>query len=83
MAILTFGSAGCTAALSRLRSRMAVFVVASTVAASAALIQTPLISRLLYLQPLHWDDWVFVLLGTAVPMSLLLVRWPHPGIERP
>ena len=83
MAILTVGSAGCTAALSRLRSRMALLVVASTIVVSAALIQMPLFSRFLYLQPLHWDDWVFVLLGTAVPMSLLLVRWPHPGIERP
>jgi Ca2+-transporting ATPase len=74
MAILTFASAGCTAAISRLRSRMALFVVTSTMVASAALIQIPPISTLLNLQPLHWDDWVLVLLGTAVPASLLLVR---------
>ena len=82
MAILTFGSAGCTAALSRLRSRMALLVVTSTMVVSAALIQIPLLSRFLYLQPLHWDDWLFVLLGTTVPMSILLVRWPQPGSER-
>lgn len=74
MAILTFASAGCTAVLSRLRSRMALLIVAITVALSAVLIQMPLFSKLLYLQPLHWDDWVFVLLGTAVPMVLLLAR---------
>ncbi len=86
MAILTFASAGCTAALSRMRSRIAVFVVACTMAVSGALIQVPVLSGLLYLQPLHWDDWVFVVLGTAVPMSLLAARntlLPGSGGSRP
>lgn len=82
MAILTFGSAGCTAALSRLRSRMSLFVVAGTMAVSAALIQLSPISRLLYLQPLHWDDWVFVLIATVVTMSLLFVSWPYGNSKR-
>jgi len=74
MAILTFGSAGCTAALSRLRSRMAFFIVVGTLAASAALIQIPFLAKLLNLQPLHWDDWIFVLISTAIPTFLLLTR---------
>jgi Ca2+-transporting ATPase len=74
MALLTFGSAGCTAALSRLRSRMALFIVTGTMAVSAALIQTPFLARVLNLQPLHWDDWTFVLIGTAIPTFLLMNR---------
>ena len=53
---------------------MASFVVASTMASSVALIQIPFFARLLHLQPLHWDDWVFVLIGTAIPTSLLIIR---------
>jgi P-type Ca2+ transporter type 2C len=74
MAVLTFGSAGCTAGLSRLRSRIASFIVAGTVASSVALIQIPFSAKLLHLQPLHWDDWVTVLIGTAIPTSLLIIR---------
>jgi Ca2+-transporting ATPase len=81
MAILTFGSAGCTAALSRLRSRIALIVVATTMVVSAVLIQTSFFSRFLSLQPLHWDDWLFVLVGTAIPMSLLLIQWTQSRVQ--
>jgi Ca2+-transporting ATPase len=74
MAILTFGSAGCTAALSRLRSYTASFIVIGTIAASLALIQTPFLAELLHLEPLHWDDWLFVLGGTAVSTCLVAAR---------
>jgi Ca2+-transporting ATPase len=74
MAILTFGSAGTTAALSRLRSWMALLVVGCTIGASTALIQLPFFASHLYLHPLHWDDWIFVLFGALVPTSLLIIR---------
>jgi P-type Ca2+ transporter type 2C len=74
MAILTCGSAGCTAGLSRLRSHIASIIAIGTVAGSAVLIQTPFLARLLYLEPLHWDDWLFVLVGTAVPTCLVIAR---------
>jgi Ca2+-transporting ATPase len=74
MAVLTFGSAGCTASLSRLRSRVASIIVAGTIISSVTLIQVPFSARLLHLQSLHWDDWAFVLIGTAIPASLLVIR---------
>jgi Ca2+-transporting ATPase len=74
MAVLTFGSAGCTAALSRLRSHIAWFIAIGTIAASGALIQIPFLARLLYLEPLHWDDWLFVLVGTAIPTCFVTAR---------
>jgi P-type Ca2+ transporter type 2C len=74
MAILTFGSAGCTAGLSRLRSPMAAWIVAGTMVASAGLIQVRFFASVLQLQPLHWDDWLFVLIGTAIPSLMLITR---------
>jgi Ca2+-transporting ATPase len=74
MAVLSFGSAGCTAALSRFRSRMAIVVVAATIAVSFALIQIPAVASLLFLEPLHWDDWALVMLGIAIPTILLTVN---------
>jgi Ca2+-transporting ATPase len=81
MAVLTFGSAGCTASLSRLRSGVASIIIAGTVISSVALIQLPLSARLLHLQPLHWDDWTFVVVGTAIPTLLLLIR--NSGQRKP
>jgi hypothetical protein len=75
--VLTFGSAGCTAALSRLRSLMALLVVTGTMAASAALIQIPFLANALNLQPLHWDDWLFVFVGASIPTFLLITRDTH------
>jgi Ca2+-transporting ATPase len=85
MAILTFGSAGCTAGLSRLRSRMAAWIVGSTIIVSAALIQIPFFARVLELQPLHPDDWAYVLIGTAIPGLILTTsdRRSHEQIVIP
>ncbi len=74
MAILTCGSAGCTAGLSQLRSHMASIIAIGAIAASGVLIQTPLLARLLYLEPLHWDDWLLVLVGSALPTCLVIAR---------
>jgi Ca2+-transporting ATPase len=65
MALATFTVTGAcvAAALSRLRTRAAWVISAGTILSAFLLIQTPAMNRLLHLQPLHWDDWAFVVLG--------------------
>jgi Ca2+-transporting ATPase len=70
LAILTFASAGITIALSGLRTRVAWLVVASTVASTVALLQISRFRNLLHVQPLHWDDWLFVAVGAAAAAFL-------------
>jgi Ca2+-transporting ATPase len=53
---------------------MAAWIVGATMAVSAALIQIPFIAGVLHLQPLHLDDWILVLVGTAIPALVLLIR---------
>lgn len=74
LAILTFSSAGITAALSRLRSRVAWLTVVLTVVTTVAAIQTPLFYQLLDLQPLHWPDWIFVVFATSVAAMVTVFR---------
>lgn len=63
LATLTSASAFITAALSRLRSRLACLMCIGTLVSSYILIQTPKLDTLLHMTPLHWDDWVLALLG--------------------
>lgn len=72
LAMLTFSSAGITVALSRLRTRVAWLVALGTVITSVAAIQTSHLHSLLHLQPLHWDDWIFVT-SVTVAASFLAV----------
>jgi hypothetical protein len=53
---------------------MAFAVVAATIGVSFALIQVPVVARILFLEPLHWDDWAVVLLAIAIPSLLLTVN---------
>jgi Ca2+-transporting ATPase len=75
---LTFASAALTAALSHLRTLVARAVVGSTVALTVLLVQTPVLARLLHLQPLHWDDWARVLAASLLP-ALLPLLFPPRG----
>ena len=60
---LTVASAGITANLSRLRTRIAWIMVAGTIALSLLFVQTPWLATLLHLKPLHVDDWLLAIAG--------------------
>ncbi len=74
LATLTAASALVTAALSHLRTRAAWVMCLGTLASSFLLIQTPKISALLHLTPLHWDDWALAILAgigvATIPLGL-------------
>ncbi len=65
--------AAITAAMSRMRTRTAVLVVASALASAVAFVQVPLISGALHLAPLHLDDWQFAVAGGLAIGALSLV----------
>ena len=68
--VLTTASAGITASLTRLRSRAAVTMVAATLLMSALMVQTPMVARLLHLEPLHLEDWMLAI-GAGLLTSLI------------
>ena len=63
LVVLTTASATITVGLSRMRSRTARIIVAGTVLMSVLLVQTPDLSQLLHLAPLHLDDWMLAVGG--------------------
>jgi Ca2+-transporting ATPase len=79
---LTVASATVTAALSRLRTRVARAVVASTLGLSVLLVQTPRLSAWLHLEPLHADDWAIAGVGGLLAASLSALTWAG-GRRRP
>ena len=60
LSVLLVASAGVTAGLTRLRRATARWLVVGTLASLGALVQWPLLSRLLNLRPLHAADWALV-----------------------
>jgi Ca2+-transporting ATPase len=60
---LTVASAGITANLSRLRTRVAWIMVGGTIALSVLFVQTPRLADFLHLKPLHADDWLLAIAG--------------------
>ena len=60
LSVLLVASAGMTAGLTRLRRATARWLVVGTLASLGALVQWPLLSRLLNLRPLHAADWALV-----------------------
>ncbi len=76
LAVLTLSSAALVGGLSRLRTAAARWISAITVLVAFALIQTPHVSALLSLQPLHLDDWLQTC-GAAVAAGLLAL-WLSP-----
>ncbi len=73
LAALTIASAGITAMLSRLRSRMAWCIVMITIGLSLLLIQTPALSKFLHLAPLHSDDWLLAMAGGLIAAAFTLL----------
>ena len=75
LAGLTAASAGITAALSRLRGRAALWMVALTLASSLLLVQTPTLAGYLHLRPLHPDDWLLAgLAGLLAALPAIVLR---------
>jgi Ca2+-transporting ATPase len=72
MALAIFSLAGATlaAALSGLRTRISWIVTFATAAASVALIQVPVLAALVHVDPLHLDDWVTVVAGSALAVGI-------------
>jgi len=66
LAVLTLASAGLTAGLSGLRTRMARTVAAGTVLLTVVLVQIPVAAARLHLIPLHADDWALAAAGATV-----------------
>jgi P-type Ca2+ transporter type 2C len=75
MVVLVTASASTTAVLSRLRTRASRAVVALSLAVTLVLVQTPWFASLLYIRPLHVDDWLLAAAGGAiVPLLLGVAR---------
>lgn len=78
LAVLSFGSAGITVSLSRLKTWTARIVAALTAVSAVVLIQQPFLAEALHLMPLHWDDWGLVAAGAglvaAIAMALRMRR---------
>jgi Ca2+-transporting ATPase len=69
-----------TASLSGLRTRTSLLVTAASLALAVLLVQTPRLSGLVHLSPLHLDDWVIGiaggLLAVLIPRALSRIL-PH------
>jgi Ca2+-transporting ATPase len=66
LAMLTFGSAALTAALSRLRTGAARAVAAGTALLTVVLVDLPVAAARLHLAPLHADDWALAAAAALV-----------------
>jgi Ca2+-transporting ATPase len=74
---LTFASAGITASLSKLQGLPAKLVVLATFGSTLLLVQTPGISALLHLSPLHWDEWAIAAAGALLVSIVPTLTWFH------
>ncbi|HEX7020811.1 MAG TPA: hypothetical protein VF159_12405, partial [Gemmatimonadaceae bacterium] len=65
--------ASVTAALSRLGTAAARWMVAATVALTITLTQVPALARALGLAPLHLDDWAMAVTGSVAAAAVVWV----------
>jgi Ca2+-transporting ATPase len=72
LSVLLAASAGITAGLTKLRQATARWLVFATLASLGALVQIPLLSRLLNLRPLHGADWALVAAAFAASVGIAL-----------
>lgn len=63
LVVLVVAGAVLTAALSGLRTRAAILVVAASLGSAVLLVQVPPLARLVHLAPLHVDDWLLAVGG--------------------
>jgi Ca2+-transporting ATPase len=73
LASLTTASVALTAVLTRFTTRPARVLAVGTALASAILLQTPPLARLLAVSPLHLDDWA--LAATTSAVAILPLAW--------
>ena len=72
---LTCSSAAITAALTRLRTKMARFMVAASVALAVLLVQIAPIADRLHVRPLHLDDWAVAMVGALACVLAPMAVW--------
>jgi Ca2+-transporting ATPase len=77
LTFLVSWGAGCTAALSRLRTRIARWMTTTPLVISVLAIESPL-ARLLHLAPLHLDDLLLAAAGGVVAVGMVAL-----GLARP
>ena len=87
LVVLSVASAGVTAALSGLRTHASRWIVAGTLAFTAALVQIAPLAARLHLRPLHLDEWGIAIGGGALTCLPLLIgalagRRPHARGDR-
>lgn len=83
LAAMSVTSATLTAVLSGLRTRAARVIAAASLLATAALIQTPALSALLHVTPLHAGDWSLAIGGAFAVVGLpLLAAGRRLGLRR-
>jgi Ca2+-transporting ATPase len=70
--VLSMASAAITAALTGLRGTTSKAVVGLTVLSALVFVQTPQISRLMHLTPMHADDWLIGIAGAVAATAPLL-----------
>jgi len=73
LGVLLVASAGITTGLTRLREVVARWLVVATLASLGALVQIPLLSRLLNLRPLHAADWLLVAAAFTASIAITLL----------
>ena len=79
MAVLIFTSAGITASLGSLGSRITWIVVGTTIASGFVAIQISPVANLLHLSPLHATDWLIVVItGVSVSVTAAFIRKKGP-----
>ncbi|MEK7387890.1 MAG: HAD-IC family P-type ATPase, partial [candidate division NC10 bacterium] len=79
LAVLTLASAALTVVLSGLRTWTSRAVAAGTVALSVALVQTPVLARLLHLEPLHLGDWILAVVAAILGCTPLVISFRERG----
>jgi Ca2+-transporting ATPase len=66
LTVLLVASAGITTGLTKLRQAGALWLVVATLVSIGLIVQTPAISRLLNLRPLHGNDWALAAMAFAL-----------------
>lgn len=73
LATLAFTSAALTAGLSGFRTLTSRIITLGTMLFSVIFIQTPGLTKLFYVTPLHWHDWLVVVVSAVVTLGLLKI----------
>lgn len=76
LATMSFASAAFVVALAGLRTSVSRWITGGTIALAVVLIQTPITSTYLHLEPLHADDWALATVGPLVAyVAIAVTSW--------